>query len=158
MFLWMRRDMFRRMRFLCARLLGSEVGAAARCRMREIRCCRCGLPHRDRVSRCLEHRQSVKIIIIRDRYSQLRISSRVRRKSGSVRSWNDSGRLQLSSILMHARTLKAETTNQKFLSIALLTIIEVTSSLAKSMTSERASIAAKAFPATKPQAIIVTKN
>ena len=158
MFLWMRCDMFRRMRVLWARLLGSEVCVAARYRMRGIRCWRCGLPRHDRVSRCLKHRQSVKTVIFRDRYSQLRTSSRVSRKSGSVRSWNDSGRLQLSSILMHARTLKAEITNQKFLSIALLTIIEVTSSLAKSMTIERASIAAKVFPATKPQAIIVTKN
>ena len=97
-------------------------------------------------------------MIFQHRYSQLRTSSRVMRKSGSVRSCNDSGKLQLSSMLMQARTHSAETTSQKFLSIALLTILEVTSSLAKPMTSERASIAAAVFPATKPKAIRATET
>lgn len=120
--------------------------------------CKSGSLHRH-ASRCLGMDQSVVKIStpMKCQYLQLRMSSLVSRKSGSVRSSSERGRLQLSSMLMQTRTHKADPDSQKFLAIADLTIAEVTSSLAKSMTRDLASKAAAVFPAMKPQAIRTTK-
>ena len=79
------------------------------------------------------------------------------RKSGSVTSSSECGRLQLSIILMQTRTHKADPDSQTFLAIAFLTIADVTASLAKSMTRDLASRAATLFPAMKPHATRATK-
>lgn len=122
------------------------------CNWRSDSPCRCAL-------RCLLKDQSVIKMPTRIdcQYLQLRMSSLVSRKSGSVTSSSEHGRLQLSIMLMQTRTQKADPDSQKFLAIAFLTIAEVTSSLAKSMTRNLASNAATVFPAMNPQAARATK-